>query len=197
AELDKLNAEGKRIKEKIVAEAESLSASTDFRSVSQKYKDLMTQWKRAPRASRKVDDALWARLRAAQDVFFAARDAENAALDEEYKANLVVKEELLKQAQALLPITDPVAAKKDLRTIQDKWEEAGKVPRADISRMESGLREVERALSEAEEAAWQRSNPETKAQPSRGSTVHRPGRSSRWLSTGTCPGLAAGCRCRR
>jgi len=163
AELDKLNAEGKRIKEKIVAEAESLSASTDFRSVSQKYKDLMTQWKRAPRASRKVDDALWARFRAAQDVFFAARDAENAALDEEYKANLVVKEELLKQAQALLPITDPVAAKKDLRTIQDKWEEAGKVPRADISRMENGLREVERALSEAEEAAWQRSNPETKA----------------------------------
>ena len=37
------------------------------------------------------------------------------------------------------------------------------MPRADISRMENGLREVERALSEAEEAAWQRSNPETKA----------------------------------
>ena len=58
AELDKVNAEGKRIKEKIVAEAESLSASTDFRTVSQKYKDLMSQWKRAPRASRKDDDAL-------------------------------------------------------------------------------------------------------------------------------------------
>ena len=64
AELDKVNAEGKRIKEKIVAEAESLSASTDFRTVSQKYKDLMSQWKRAPRASRKDDDALWARFRA-------------------------------------------------------------------------------------------------------------------------------------
>src|SRR5699024_9977905 len=158
AAVDKLNAEGKGNKGRFVAAAESLSASPDFRSVSQKYKDLMTQWKRAPRASRKVDDALWARCRAAQDVFFAARDAENAALDEEYKGNLVVKEELLKQAQALLPITDPVAAKRELRTIQDKWEEAGKVPRADISRMENGLREVERALSEAEEAAWQRSN---------------------------------------
>ncbi|UVI34523.1 DUF349 domain-containing protein [Brevibacterium spongiae] len=166
AELDKHNAEGKRIKEKIVAEAESLSASTDFRTVSQKYKDLMSQWKAAPRASRKDDDALWARFRAAQDVFFSARDAENAALDEELKGNLVVKEELLKKAQALLPITDPVAAKKELRTIQDEWEEAGKVPRADISRMENGLRDVERALSEAEEAAWQRSNPETKARTS-------------------------------
>lgn len=166
AELDKLNAEGKRIKEKIVTEAESLSASTDFRTVSQRYKELMSQWKAAPRASRKDDDALWARFRAAQDVFFSARDAENAALDEEFKGNLVVKEELLKKAQALLPITDPVAAKKQLRSIQDEWEEAGKVPRADISRMENGLREVERALAEAEEAAWQRSNPETKARTS-------------------------------
>ncbi|MGO0602889.1 DUF349 domain-containing protein [Brevibacterium linens] len=166
AELDKVNAEGKRIKEKIVAEAESLSASTDFRTVSQKYKDLMSQWKRAPRASRKDDDALWARFRAAQDVFFSARDAENAALDEEFKGNLVVKEELLKKAQALLPITDPVAAKRELRTIQDQWEDAGKVPRADISRMENGLRDVERALADAEEAAWQRSNPETKARTS-------------------------------
>lgn len=166
AELDKVNAEGKRIKEKIVAEAESLSASTDFRTVSQKYKDLMGQWKRAPRASRKDDDALWARFRAAQDVFFSARDAENAALDEEFKGNLVVKEELLKKAQALLPITDPVAAKRELRTIQDQWEEAGKVPRADVSRMENGLRDVERALADAEEAAWQRSNPETKARTS-------------------------------
>lgn len=166
AELDKVNAEGKRIKEKIVAEAESLSASTDFRTVSQKYKDLMSQWKRAPRASRKDDDALWARFRAAQDVFFSARDAENAALDEEFKSNLVVKEELLKKAQALLPITDPVAAKRELRTIQDQWEDAGKVPRADVSRMENGLRDVERALADAEEAAWQRSNPETKARTS-------------------------------
>lgn len=166
AELDKVNAEGKRIKEKIVAEAESLSASTDFRTVSQKYKDLMSQWKRAPRASRKDDDALWARFRAAQDVFFSARDAENAALDEEFKGNLVVKEELLKKAQALLPITDPVAAKRELRTIQDQWEDAGKVPRADVSRMENGLRDVERALADAEEAAWQRSNPETKARTS-------------------------------
>lgn len=166
AELDKLNSEGKRIKEKLVAEAESLSASTDFRTVSQKYKDLMSQWKRAPRASRKDDDALWARFRAAQDVFFSARDAENAAIDEEYKDNLVVKEELLKKAQALLPITDPVAAKKELRVIQDQWEDAGKVPRADVSRMESGIRDVERALAEAEDAAWKRSNPETKARTS-------------------------------
>src|SRR5699024_351090 len=59
ADRDELNGEGKRIEEKSVAEAESLSASAEFRSASQKYKDVMAQRKRAPRASRKVDDALW------------------------------------------------------------------------------------------------------------------------------------------
>ncbi len=40
------------------------------------------------------------------------------------------------------------------------------MPRADVSRMENGLREVERALADAEDAAWKRSNPETKARTS-------------------------------
>lgn len=166
ADLDKRNSEGKSLKEKIVAEAEALSQSTEWREVSQKYRDLMAKWKAAPRAGRKDDDSLWARFRAAQDVFFAARAKKDEEVDAEYAQNLVVKEELLKEAQALLPITNPGAAKSALRTIQDRWEDAGKVPRADVSRMENGLRDVERALADAENDQWRRTNPETKARTS-------------------------------
>ncbi len=52
----------------------------------------MDRWKAAGRLSRKDDDALWARFRAAQDVFFATRTAANSAQDEEYRGNLTVKE---------------------------------------------------------------------------------------------------------
>ena len=165
-ELDKRSAEGKRIKEGIVAEAESLSNSTDWRETAAKYRKLVDKWKAAPRARRKEDDALWARFRAAQDVFFNARNAQNEALDAEYQENLKVKEELLEQARALLPIEDIEATRTKLRTIQEKWEDAGRVPRADISRMEGGLREVERALADAENDEWKRTNPETKARTS-------------------------------
>lgn len=165
-ELDKRSAEGKRIKEGIVAEAESLSNSTDWRETAAKYRKLVDKWKAAPRARRKEDDALWARFRAAQDVFFNARNAQNEALDAEYQENLKVKEELLEQARALLPIEDIEATRPKLRTIQEKWEDAGRVPRADISRMEGGLREVERALADAENDEWKRTNPETKARTS-------------------------------
>lgn len=165
-ELDKRSAEGKRIKEGIVAEAESLSNSTDWRETAAKYRKLVDKWKAAPRARRKEDDALWARFRAAQDVFFNARNAQNEALDAEYQENLKVKEELLEQARALLPIEDIETTRTKLRVIQEKWEDAGRVPRADVSRMEGGLREIERALADAENAEWKRTNPETKARTS-------------------------------
>ena len=123
----------------------------------------MAQWKAAGRASRADDDALWARFRAAQDAFFAARDAQSAATDEEFRANLEVKEALLVEAEALLPVTDLAAAKSALHRIQDRWEAAGKVPRADVQRIEGRLRAVETAVRDTDQAQWTRTNPETRA----------------------------------
>ncbi len=163
ADLEQRNAAAKAAKEKLVAEAEALQDSTDWGATAASYRDLMASWKAAGRASRKDDDALWARFRAAQDHFFAARDAANAAVDAEYSENLKVKEALLDEAEALLPITDLNAAKAALRGIQERWEAAGKVPRGDVQRVEGRLRAVENAVRDAEQAQWTRSNPETRA----------------------------------
>ncbi|PQZ93791.1 ATPase [Arthrobacter sp. MYb227] len=163
SQLDATNADAKKTKESLIARAEELSSSTDWGVTAGEYRRLMDEWKGSKRASRKDDDALWARFRAAQDVFFEARAAENAAIDEEYSANLVVKEELLVEAKALLPIKDLATAKKLLESIRDRWEAAGKVPRNDMQRVESSLRQVEDAVRSAEDDQWRRSNPETKA----------------------------------
>ncbi|ADG74700.1 protein of unknown function DUF349 [Cellulomonas flavigena DSM 20109] len=163
AELEARNSEAKAVKEQLVAEAERLASSTDWGGTSAAFRDLMTRWKAAGRANRQVDDALWARFRTAQDTFFAARDAANQAIDEEFRANLVVKEALLVEAEALLPITDLGAAKAALRSIQDRWDAAGKVPRADVQRVEARMRAVESAVREADSAQWRRTNPETRA----------------------------------
>lgn len=163
SQLDSNNSAAKAAKEALIAEAEALSSSTDWGYAAGEYRRLMDQWKATPRASRKDDDALWARFRAAQDVFFSNRQAANEQIDQEYTANLAVKEQLVAEAQALLPINDLNLAKKALQSIRDRWEEAGKVPRADMGRIEAGLRKVEDAVREAEEEKWRRSNPETKA----------------------------------
>lgn len=163
SQLDSNNSAAKSAKEKLIAEAEALSTSTDWGFAAGEYRRLMDQWKASPRASRKDDDALWARFRAAQDAFFTARQAANDEIDQEYASNLTVKEALLTEANGILPVKDLTAAKKALQSIRDRWEEAGKVPRADMGRVEAGLRKVEDAVRHAEEEQWQRSNPERKA----------------------------------
>ncbi|WP_404348261.1 DUF349 domain-containing protein [Phycicoccus jejuensis] len=163
AELETTRADAKSTKESLVAEAESMSTSTDWGPTARAYKQLMDRWRQAGRASRSDDDALWERFRAAQDAFFTAKDAASAAEDEEFRGNLAVKEELLVEAEALLPVTDLEAAKASLRGIQDRWEAAGKVPRADIERVEKRMRRVETAVREADDQRWKATNPELSA----------------------------------
>lgn len=163
AQLGSSQAEARAAKQALVAEAEELARSTDWGPTASAFKRLMDRWRQAGRASRSDDDALWQRFKAAQDAFFTAKDAVVAAENEEFRANLTVKEELLAQAQALLPVKDLEATKAALRTLQDKWDAAGKVPRADMDRIEKGMRRVETAVREAEDRRWTATNPEVAA----------------------------------
>ena len=87
---------------------------------------------------------------------FSAKDA---ALREHAEA----KEQLLGQAQALLPVTDIRSARSALRGIQENWEQIGAVPRESREHLEAGLRRVEEVVRKAEETQWRRSNPEALA----------------------------------
>ncbi|MFV0426889.1 MAG: DUF349 domain-containing protein [Beutenbergiaceae bacterium] len=163
SELDAEHKQAKAAKEALIARAEQLQTSTDWGATSAAYRGLMDEWKRAGRAARKDDDALWNRFRAAQDVFFEARAAQNAATDAQYAANLEVKNSILTEAEALLPVSDIGAAKAALRGLQDRWEQAGKVPREAMQRVEGRMRAVEKAVRQAEDKQWQRSNPRIRA----------------------------------
>jgi hypothetical protein len=150
-------------KEKLVVEAEGLCTSTDWGSTTSAYRELMRQWKEAGRAGREAEAELWKRFRDAQDKFFAARTEVFAAKETELRSHALVKEQLVAEAQALLPVTDVRAARSVLRGIQERWEQAGSVPRESREQLESGLRRVEEAVRKAEETQWRRSNPEALA----------------------------------
>jgi hypothetical protein len=150
-------------KEKLVEEAEALADSTDWGPTTSAYRELMRQWKEAGRAGREAEAELWKRFRDAQDKFFAARTEVFAAKETELRSHAHVKEQLLAEAQALLPVTDLRVARSALRSIQERWEQAGPVPRDSREQLESGLRRVEDAVRRAEETQWRRSNPEALA----------------------------------
>lgn len=151
------------IKERLVVEAEGLAGSTEWGPTSGRFRDLMREWKNAGSAPREVDEALWQRFRGAQDAFFGARDAANAKQDAEFSANAEVKEGLLTEAEALLPVTDLDAAKRAFRSIAERWDAAGKVPRERIKELEARIRKVEQAIRSVEDEQWRRTDPEKSA----------------------------------
>ena len=150
-------------KERLATEAESLADSTDWGPTAGRYRDLMQQWKAAGPAPRDVDEALWRRFRGAQDAFFGARDAATKEQDQEFAANAEVKEKLLVEAEALVPVTDVDVAKRTFRDIAERWDAAGKVPRDRMKELEGRIRKVEQAIRGIEEEQWRRSDPEKSA----------------------------------
>jgi hypothetical protein len=150
-------------KEKLVVQAESLASSTDWGATASAFRDLMRQWKEAGRAGRSDEETLWERFKAAQDQFFQARTEVYSAKEAELREHATAKEQLLVEAEALLPVSDLRSARAAMRSIQERWEKAGSVPRDSRERLESGLRRVEEALRKAEENQWRRSNPEALA----------------------------------
>ncbi|HUZ36739.1 MAG TPA: DUF349 domain-containing protein [Streptosporangiaceae bacterium] len=163
ADLEEERETARAAKEKLVAEAEALASSTDWAATATAFRDLMHSWKAAGRAARTDEDALWGRFKAAQDTFFHARSEIYSAKDAALREHAGVKSQLLEEAGKLVPVTDVRAARAALRGIQERWEQAGPVPREAHERLETGLRRVEDAVRKAEDAQWRRSNPEALA----------------------------------
>ncbi|MFE9767292.1 DUF349 domain-containing protein [Streptomyces sp. NPDC005808] len=163
ASLDAQREDARKAKEKLVAEAEGLSSSTDWGPTAARYRELMTDWKAAGRAQREHEDDLWNRFRGAQDVFFAARSSVFAERDAEQTENLKLKEELAEEAEKLLPVQDLKTARAAFRSLNERWEAIGHVPRDARPKVEGRMHAVERALQESEETEWRRTNPEARA----------------------------------
>ena len=164
AELDRNRASVKRVKEQLVERAEAMSGSTDWNETATAYRRLMDEWKAAGRAPRDADDALWKRFKAAQDTFFDARHAAAAERDAEFEENATAKEALLKEYEGRIdPGADLAGARSALRELQSRWEEIGKVPRNRMGELEGRIRAIEKAVSDAADTEWRRTDPEAKA----------------------------------
>ena len=161
AELDAAQGAASEQKERIVARAESLNGSSS--DAIGTYRTLLDEWKLAGRAGKRVDDALWARFRAAGDALYSAKAQVQAEQDAEYGGNLEAKLALLEEAEPLLAATDAQSARSRLTSIQRRWESAGRVPRDQVRHVEDRLRKIEQHVASLEQDHWRRTNPETKA----------------------------------
>jgi hypothetical protein len=160
AQLDADRSSAKQVKDKLVASAEALAESSDWKATAAAMRDLMNEWKAAPRASREIEDALWARFRAAQDRFFERRSGVFAERDAEQVDNQAKKEAIIAEAKAI-SLDEPRAAQSTLRELQARFDEIGHVPRDAMRRVDDAMRAAEQRVRDAVDAQWRESSVES------------------------------------
>ncbi|HEU4566822.1 MAG TPA: DUF349 domain-containing protein [Marmoricola sp.] len=117
-------------KSEIVAEAERLAQGNDWRNGANRLRDLLTEWKSLQRLDKSSDDDLWHRFSSARTSYTRRRKAHFAELSEKREAARLVKERLVKEAEALADSTDWGATAATYRSLMQQWKAAGPAPKA-------------------------------------------------------------------
>ena len=147
----------------LVLEAEKLATSTEWLATARRYKTLMDQWKAAGRGKKNEDAKLWARFKAAQDQFFAAKKADLEKREVSMVANLAKREELITKIEALIPFTDVKAAKSSFRELMRTWDKIGITQREKRAALEARISVVEEAIKAADADMARKTDPGAKA----------------------------------
>lgn len=121
--------ENRKRKEALVADAEALKDSTDWRTTGDAMKAMQAEWKTIGPAGREHEDALWTRFRAATQAFFDRRGSTFAERSKNERENLARKQEIAERAEALAYSGDALAAAREAKELQAQWKETGPVPR--------------------------------------------------------------------
>jgi len=131
AAREQARSEAQERKTKIVEEAERIAAeATHWKISGERMRQLLEEWKAAPRADRATETVLWKRLSAARNAFTKRRKAYFASLEDEREAARTRKEQLVTEAEALSGSTDWGATASAYRDLMRQWKEAGRADRA-------------------------------------------------------------------
>lgn len=121
------NAEKKKA---LVAKAQELADSTDWKATSDKLIQLQKEWRAIGTAPRKVSDQLWNDFLSACNHFFDARNAAHAGTHNEEKENLQKKHAIIEELKKIAADAD-VNAREKVQELADKYNAIGHVPYRD------------------------------------------------------------------
>jgi hypothetical protein len=115
-------------KKKIVARAEAMKTSTDWKKTSEDLRRLQQEWKQVGHCGQRNEQKLWKAFRGACDGFFDNRTKHFEEKDKENEKNLEVKQAIIEKIQAYKPGDDKQQTLTDLKVFSAEFNEAGHVP---------------------------------------------------------------------
>jgi len=146
-------------KQAIIDEAVKLASSKEWLPTANRFKALMTEWKAAGRGKRNVDVKMWEKFKAAQDEFFAAKNADLEKRQGTMSENLKKREELIIAIEALSPVTDLALARKNFRELSEKWFKIGMTERSKRAALDARFEKIESEIAQLQASHERRTDP--------------------------------------
>lgn len=149
-------------KEAIVAEAEKLAASNDWRHGVGRYRELLDQWKSLSRLDKKSDDELWHRFSGARTTYTRRRKQHFTELGAKREEARQTKEQLVAEAEELADSTDWGRTAGRYRDLMRQWKAAGPAPREHEEPLWNRFRAAQDTFFEARNASLAEQDAELK-----------------------------------
>lgn len=106
-----------------------ITSSTQWNTLSKEIEEIQAKWKTIGFATRKENQKIYDRFRAACDKFYGRKRASLTEFKDSMNANLEKKMAIIEEAESLKTSTDWKATGDRLIELQKQWKEIGAVPR--------------------------------------------------------------------
>lgn len=116
----------KSTKEGLIAKAEELAESTNFRTANNEFKKLMDDWKAAGSAGKANEDELWNKFNDSRKKFFDRRNAHYTEMNEKYETVYAAKKALVEKAAEIAANKDYTKENTaEMKNLQKEWKTVG------------------------------------------------------------------------
>jgi hypothetical protein len=116
----------KSTKEGLIAKAEELAESTNFRTANNEFKKLMDDWKAAGSAGKANEDELWNKFNDSRKKFFDRRNAHYTEMNEKYETVYAAKKALVEKAAEIAANKDYTKENtSEMKNLQKEWKTVG------------------------------------------------------------------------
>ena len=109
--------------------AQEITSSSEWNALSKEIEKIQAEWRSIGFATRKENQKIYERFRAACDKFFERKRASFSEFKDSMNENLARKMAIIEEAESLKDSTDWKATSDRLIELQKQWKEIGAVPR--------------------------------------------------------------------
>jgi hypothetical protein len=143
-----------KLKEAVVARAEALSGSNEWRATGEAMRGLFEQWKAIGSAGHDAEDALWKRFQGARDTFSQRRNEWFEGRQKEWAANREKKEALCVRAEEQSDSTEWRPTADAMRGLMAQWKTIGSAGRESDDALWSRFRAAQQIFFDRRSATY-------------------------------------------